>query len=121
MVLNLSELPERARLEITKGDLLAFAQTLIAENTAKTATPSVSTKDMMTIEETSAFLNLARQTLYGMTSRREIPFIKKSRKIYFLRSALEKWLLEGRQKTQTEIAADAQTHIQQQKLKRVKK
>ena len=121
MVLNLADLPERARLEITKSDLLAFAHTLIAENTAKTTPPSVSTKDMMTIEETSEFLNLARQTLYGMTSKREIPHLKKNRKVYFLRSELETWMSEGRQKTQKELASDANTANKAQKEKRQSK
>ena len=31
---------------------------------------------IFSVKEASAFLNLAQQTLYGFTSKREIPFIK---------------------------------------------
>lgn len=57
----------------------------------------------LTISEASKYTNLAKQTLYGLTSKRGIPFIKRSKKIYFKKSDLEKWLLEGRKYTKNEI------------------
>ena len=73
------------------------------------------------MEEAADFLNLAKQTLYGMTSRKDIAFLKKSRKIYFRRSDLEAFLAEGRQKTRSEIKAEAQQFIETQKEKRAAK
>lgn len=61
---------------------------------------------IFSIKEAAAYLNLARQTLYGFTSKREIPFIKKGKKLYFKRSELENWLLEGKRKTKAEIEAE---------------
>ena len=57
----------------------------------------------LTISEASEFLNLAKQTLYGFTSKNEIPFIKKGKKLYFKKSDLEKWLQEGKKKSKAEI------------------
>jgi excisionase family DNA binding protein len=57
----------------------------------------------LSISEASEFLNLAKQTLYGFTSKNEIPFIKKGKKLYFKKSDLQKWLLEGKQKSKSEI------------------
>jgi excisionase family DNA binding protein len=120
MTINLSELPEWAKLEVSKSDLLSFANTLIAQTQAQahTAAPE---KDIITFEEACQFLHLAKPTLYGLTSRNEIPFLKKSRKIYFRLSELEKYLLEGRRKTKSEIAADAAAFIEQRKTMKTKR
>jgi excisionase family DNA binding protein len=116
--INLSTLPEWAKLEVTKGDLLAFAQSLMANTELA---PSVPVKEIMTVEECMVYLNLAKATLYRMTANNELPFIKKSRKIYFHRTDLEKWLLDGKQKTRAEIQAEATELIQYQKDKQAKR
>ena len=61
---------------------------------------------LFSIDEAAEFLNLARQTLYGFTSKRLIPFIKRGKKLYFRKSELEKWLSEGKRKSISEIAAE---------------
>ena len=116
--INLSTLPTWAKLEVTKGDLVAFAQSLIANT--KVA-PSVPAKEIMTIEEAMSYLNLAKPTMYKLTGNNEIPFIKKSHKVYFLRTELDKWLLEGKQKTRSEVQAEAAQFIEAQKVKRAKR
>ena len=58
---------------------------------------------IFSIKEACIFLNLAQQTLYGFTSRREIPFIKRGKKLYFRKSELKNWLFEGKKKSKTEI------------------
>lgn len=65
----------------------------------------ISAEKLLTIKEASVFLNLAQQTLYGFTSQRKIPFIKKGKKLYFNRIDLEKWLNEGKEQY-SEIVAD---------------
>lgn len=57
----------------------------------------------MSIQEASDFLDRSVQTLYGYTSRGTIPFIKKGKGIRFLKSDLEKWLMEGRKLTIEEM------------------
>jgi excisionase family DNA binding protein len=59
--------------------------------------------DILTLTEACKYLNLAKQTLYGFTSKNEIPFIKRGKKLYFKKSDLEKWLMEGKQLTKDEI------------------
>jgi excisionase family DNA binding protein len=61
---------------------------------------------IFTIQEACEYLNLAQQTLYGFTSKREIPFIKRGKKLYFRKSELKSWLLEGKKKTKDEIVND---------------
>lgn len=60
----------------------------------------------LSISEASEFLNLAKQTLYGFTSKNEIPFLKKGKKLYFRKSDLEEWLQEGKKKSRSEILKD---------------
>ena len=103
--ISIENLPTWAKLEVSKGNLLAFGQTLIPEATLKTATPSVPVKEILLME----YLNLAKQTLYGMTSRKNIAFLKKSRKIYVRLWHLEAFLAESRQKTRSEIKVKHQT------------
>lgn len=54
---------------------------------------------LLTLEEASTFLKLAPQTIYGFTSKRTIPFLKRGKKLYFHREALEAWLEEGEKRT----------------------
>lgn len=61
------------------------------------------TQSILSLTEACNYLNLAKQTIYGFTSKRLIPFIKKGKKLYFKKSDLEEWLLEGKQLTKKEI------------------
>ena len=59
--------------------------------------------DFLNLKDTAKFLDLATQTIYGLTCRREIPFYKKGKKLYFKKSELEKWLEDGRKSSQDEL------------------
>jgi excisionase family DNA binding protein len=50
-------------------------------------------KLFLSIDEACKFLNLAKQTVYGFTSKNEIPFIKRGKKLYFKKEDIENWLL----------------------------
>lgn len=64
------------------------------------------TEALLNAEEAAAFLNIAVQTLYGYTSQRRIPYIKKEKKLYFDRSDLLAWLKQGKHKTIEELIED---------------
>ena len=55
----------------------------------------------LTLKEAALFLNLSPKTLYGYTSKKKIPFIKRG-KLYFYLHELEAWLKEGSQKQMVE-------------------
>ncbi len=46
----------------------------------------------LTISEASAMLNLAKPTIYTLVSKKKIPFIKITKKLYFSKDALINWL-----------------------------
>jgi excisionase family DNA binding protein len=64
---------------------------------------------LLSLEDAALFLNLAPQTIYGFTSKRLIPFIKKGKKLYFRKGDLEEWLEEGRKKTESQIRKEIAT------------
>lgn len=59
--------------------------------------------EFLTIQEAAAFLNLAVPSLYSMVSRGDLPYIKKTKKLYFSRESLVEYLVSGKQKTKQEI------------------
>jgi excisionase family DNA binding protein len=57
---------------------------------------------LLSLDEAANFLRLSKQTIYGFTSKRTIPFIKKGKKIYFKQTDLDKWVEAGRKKSRSE-------------------
>jgi len=49
--------------------------------------------EYLTINEASEYLHLATPTLYNFTSKNEIPFIKKGKRLYFKKIDLDNWLV----------------------------
>src|SRR5438093_1547057 len=90
----------------TPSELEALIQQSIRKviNETKGEPPEAS-KEILSIDEASKYLNLAKQTLYGFTSKNLIPFIKRGKKLYFRKMDLDKWLMEGKQLTKEEIEA----------------
>ena len=108
---SLSALPDNITLNISKGDLIAFANELRSQPSATPHTPtSAPASDLLTLKQAAEFLNLAPQTIYGHTSNGTIPFIRKG-KLYFQKSELEAWVLQGKRQTKAEIVAAAENHI----------
>jgi predicted DNA-binding transcriptional regulator AlpA len=63
--------------------------------------------ELMTAKQTAKFLDLTIPTIYSMTCRKELPFIKKAKRIYFLRSELLNYLQSDKSKTTEELSANA--------------
>ena len=57
----------------------------------------------LNIDEAAKYLDVAKQTLYHLTSKRSIPHLKRGQKLYFLKADLDKWLQGHRKKTAQEI------------------
>lgn len=72
---------------------------------------------ILNIKEASQFLNLAIPTVYGLTSRKEIPYFKRGKKLYFKESDLVKWIESGRHKTKAEIETDAELYLTEKRIK----
>lgn len=58
---------------------------------------------LLGIQEAADFLQEAKATIYSRTSRREIPFYKRGKKIYFKKKELMAWVESGKKKTDKEL------------------
>ena len=64
-------------------------------------------QDLLTIKEAAKLLNLKVPTLYSKVSRREIPFMKVSKRLYFSRKDLINYIKSGQQDTIANPSNDA--------------
>jgi len=74
--------------------------------------------EILNVEEAADFLNLAMATVYDKTSKNVIPHKKKGNKLYFIRAELEKWVMSGEVKTETEYEEIARDFVMRNPLKR---
>ena len=70
-------------------------------------------KDVLTLEEASKFMGIARSSLYKMTHEQTIPFYKPNGKmIFFEKSDLLAWVRKNRVSSESEISEEAERIIQ---------
>jgi excisionase family DNA binding protein len=78
------------------------------------------TKDeLMTVETAAEYLRMSRSSIYQLTSRLEIPFMKKGKRLYFKKEELRQWVEEGSNKpsSQEEKHARALSHLRPRRRK----
>lgn len=68
-------------------------------------------KNVLTIEDTSLLTGLSKSTLYSMTCKRQIPYYKRAKMIYFDRSEIEAWMKQNRIATQQETERNAIAYV----------
>lgn len=52
-----------------------------------------------------------KATWYSKISKGEVPYHKKGKKVYFLKSEFDEWLKNGRKKTHSEIIAESENQL----------
>ena len=60
----------------------------------------------LTIQQAAAFLSLTVPTIYSKVSKRELPYMKQGKRLYFAKSELSEYLKAGKKKTSAEMEAD---------------
>ncbi len=73
------------------------------------------TEQFLTIKEAAEFLNLSVSTLYSKCSRGELPFMKRSKRLYFSSVELMEYLKAGRKNTNAELEAEAEAYLANKK------
>lgn len=66
----------------------------------------------MSLEELCKEYGFAKQTVYRLTSRNEIPYCKQRKRLFFDRAEIENWILSNRRATTGEAAQQANDFIQ---------
>lgn len=102
---------------IRKEELSALIENSIRKVLAENPQPAIAhpIQDFLNIEQASKFLNLAKATVYTLTSAGKIPVIKKGKRLYFTKVELVDWLKKGRRKTLAEIENDATNYLLKKK------
>jgi excisionase family DNA binding protein len=70
---------------------------------------------LLTIKQAAQLLCLSVPTIYGLVHRAEIPVSKRGKRLYFSKAELTQWIKDGRKKTTTEIAAEAEQYLKSKK------
>jgi len=65
--------------------------------------------EILDVQQAAQFLKMKTATLYEKTSGKLIPHFKKGNRLYFHLSELQKWIKQGKVKTQQEISCEAIT------------
>jgi excisionase family DNA binding protein len=91
--------PEELKQLINEAVLAAFKQ----GSATNSGAPASAGSKYMTISEAATYLNLAKQTVYGFTSNRTIPFIKRAKRLLFTKADLDEWLEQGKKKSLTQL------------------
>ena len=84
-------------------------RSVLAEKPKPSVNPDVN--NFLNVEEASLFLNLAKATLYSLSSSSKIPVIKKGKRLYFSKQSLIDWLNMGRRKTVDEIQLESERFL----------
>lgn len=67
--------------------------------------------EILTVQDAAKLLALTVPTIYGLISKGELPIMKRSKRVYFSRQELINYLKQGRKKTISEIAAEANSYL----------
>jgi|SRR5690554_7528370 len=105
--INFNDLPEAVAKLTTKVDKLYNVITSVqSKETAE---------EFLSVDETANFLNLSKPTIYAKVARRELPFSKRGKRLYFNKTDLEKYIKDGRVKTVSEVEAEADQFLTSKK------
>ncbi len=70
---------------------------------ANNSKPPKDTDEIMTVEQLSDYLTIARQTIYEKCSKKEIPYFNAGKRLYFKKSVINDWINSGRRYTTDEL------------------
>ena len=75
---------------------------------ANNSKPQKDTDEIMTVEQLSDYLTIARQTIYEKCTKKEIPYFKAGKRLYFKKSVINDWINSGRRYTTDELMQQAE-------------
>ena len=119
MLYNNEKIPNPFQLIMEQLDCLERKlDKLIKEREAGKAVDSED--ELLTVQNATAFLRISPSTLYQLTSRHEIPFMKKGKRLYFNKEELRRWIEEGSIKPASVLEKQAQVQSYLRPVKRQK-
>jgi len=110
--LTFDELPS-AVSHITKE--LGELRQLILQKYTQTSSPQQDR--LLNTNDAAIFLNLAVSTIYNLSSKGELPVMKRGKKLYFSTTDLTDYIRHGLRRSNDQIETDAIEHLSQIKLR----
>ena len=77
-----------------------------------------SSEDLVSITQIAEFLHLSKATIYSKVSRRELPYYKLNKRLFFSKKEIKKLILENKGKTHQEIRDEVHTYLKGPKKRR---
>lgn len=68
-------------------------------------------EQFLTIQEASEILKLTVPTIYVKVHKRQLPVMKRGKRLYFSRTELMEYIKAGRKKTNAEIKQEAEAYL----------
>lgn len=105
-------MPKAMAYLITKVE--ALEKVLLEKNES----PAIPVDKWFNIDELKEYLpdHPAKATIYGWVSKREIPYHKGGKKLRFLQSDIDKWLSNGKRKSESELREEANKYCETKKI-----
>lgn len=75
-------------------------------------------EEVLNADQAAAYLHIAKQTLYTLTSKRKVPFYKNGKKILFRRGDLDDWLNRGKHMEVVHIRKEGEVYTKKNPLKK---
>ncbi len=75
-------------------------------------------EDLTDVNGAAKILNIAKASVYNKASKKEIPYFKRGKKLYFSKKNLLDWIKEGKRPTLIEIEDEVNDILCQQKKKK---
>lgn len=88
---------------ISEQEITVLAEK-ISENVKRSLKEQTENKEEETfidVEGVAKLLQLSKQTIYGLVNQKKIPFHKRGKKLYFLKTEIIQWVVAGRGKKET--------------------
>lgn len=122
MIININELPEWAKLEVKRADLLAFAEAIMDGTSSTKGKQGEQNNgddedEILDFTEMRRYLKLAQSTAYQKVSHGEIPHYKKGRRLYFKKKELKAYVNSGKRKTKKDLEEAAQAYLRKSKIR----
>lgn len=94
--------PEAMLVQLTTSQLEALIEVAVNRALSNRAnTPPAPEKDLMTIKEASQFTGFTVGSIYQMVSKKQVPYMKVSKRLHFSKKALAQWIATGEHKPHT--------------------
>ena len=110
--MNFSELPDSVQLVIKMGDLRELFAEMSATQRTDIPVEATPTQEYLTHLEAATYLNVAKQTLYGLVSNGVIHADKRNGKHNrYRKTVLDAYLASNLRLTPTELAAEVDAQL----------